>query len=90
MLLGNLLNLKRKKYRNIFLNGISFDTRNIKKKDIFFSIKGNSTSGDKLAVAGTYLHGIFDNGYWRRQWVNLLRKKKFIGNIDFFIFCVTS
>ena len=48
MLLGNLLNLKRKKYRNIFLNGISFDTRNIKKKDIFFSIKGNSTTGDKF------------------------------------------
>jgi len=48
MLLGNLLNLKRKKYRNIFLNGISFDTRNIKKKDIFFSIKGKNTSGDKF------------------------------------------
>ena len=48
MLLGNLLNLKRKKYRNIFLNGISFDTRNIKKKDIFFSVKGNKTLGDKF------------------------------------------
>ena len=48
MLLGNLLNLKRKKYRNIFLNGISFDTRNIKKKDIFFSVKGNKTSGDQF------------------------------------------
>ena len=48
MLLGNLLNLKRKKYRNIFLNGISFDTRNIKKKDIFFSIKGKSITGDKF------------------------------------------
>jgi len=48
MLLGNLLNLKRKKYRNVFLNGISFDTRNIKKKDIFFAVKGSNTSGNKF------------------------------------------
>jgi len=48
MLLGNLLNLKSKKYRNISLNGISFDSRKIKKKDIFFAIKGNNTSGNKF------------------------------------------
>ncbi len=27
-------------------------------------------------VAGTYLHGIFENGSWRRQWLNNLREKK--------------
>jgi adenosylcobyric acid synthase len=27
-------------------------------------------------VWATYLHGIFDNGKWRRSWLNLLREKK--------------
>jgi adenosylcobyric acid synthase len=27
-------------------------------------------------VAGTYLHGIFDNGPWRRRWLNRLRARK--------------
>lgn len=27
-------------------------------------------------VAGTYLHGIFDNGSWRRHWLNMLRQRK--------------
>ncbi|MFN6133973.1 MAG: cobyric acid synthase [Synechococcaceae cyanobacterium] len=26
-------------------------------------------------VAGTYLHGVFDNGPWRRRWLNLLRQR---------------
>ncbi len=30
----------------------------------------------QLSVWGTYLHGIFENGNWRRQWLNHLRKKK--------------
>ncbi len=27
-------------------------------------------------VAGTYLHGVFDNGPWRRRWLNLLRDRR--------------
>ncbi|MFM7314451.1 MAG: cobyric acid synthase [Cyanobium sp.] len=27
-------------------------------------------------VAGTYLHGIFENGPWRRRWLNLLRQRR--------------
>jgi adenosylcobyric acid synthase len=27
-------------------------------------------------VAGTYLHGIFDNGPWRRRWLNELRRRR--------------
>jgi adenosylcobyric acid synthase len=27
-------------------------------------------------VAGTYLHGIFDNGSWRRRWLNQLRHRR--------------
>ena len=28
------------------------------------------------SVWGCYLHGLFENGTWRRQWLNLLREKK--------------
>ncbi len=34
-----------------------------------------SNSESQLKVAGTYLHGIFENGSWRRDWINLLRAK---------------
>ena len=27
-------------------------------------------------VAGTYLHGVFENGPWRRRWLNQLRAAK--------------
>jgi len=27
-------------------------------------------------VAGTYLHGIFENGSWRRRWLNRLRQRR--------------
>jgi len=48
MLLGNLLGSVRKKYRKISIEGICFDSRKVKKKDIFFAIKGNQTSGTKF------------------------------------------
>ena len=31
---------------------------------------------DKSFVGGTYLHGIFENDEWRRQWINKIRQKK--------------
>ena len=48
MLLGNLLGSARKKYRKISVEGICFDSRKVRKKDIFFAIKGNQTSGAKF------------------------------------------
>ena len=48
MLLGNLVKSTSKNYRNIPVNGISFDSRKVKKKDIFFAIKGTKTSGIKF------------------------------------------
>ena len=48
MLLGKLLKFTNKKYRKIRVDSISFDSRKIKKKDIFFAIKGNQTSGTKF------------------------------------------
>ena len=48
MRLGNLLKSVSKNYQNIPVGGICFDSRKIKKKDIFFAIKGNQTSGTKF------------------------------------------
>ena len=35
-------------------------------------------------IAGTYLHGIFENGQWRRLWINKIRESKGLGllNVD--------
>ena len=48
MFLGNLIKSTSKNYRKIPVKGISFDSRKIKKGDIFFAIKGNQTSGYKF------------------------------------------
>ena len=48
MLLGNYFHNIKKNYRNFSFSGISFDTKNIKKNNIFFAIKGNSTDGNKF------------------------------------------
>ena len=48
MYLGNLLKSVSKKHQKIPVNGISFDSREVKKRDIFFAIKGKNTSGVKF------------------------------------------
>ena len=48
MLLCNLLKSVSKNYRKIPVKGIAFDSRKVKKGDIFFAIKGNQTSGIKF------------------------------------------
>ncbi|WP_072090750.1 UDP-N-acetylmuramoyl-L-alanyl-D-glutamate--2,6-diaminopimelate ligase [Candidatus Pelagibacter communis] len=48
MLLGNYFNNIDKNYKNFSFSGISFDTNNIKKDNIFFAIKGNSIDGNKF------------------------------------------
>lgn len=35
-----------------------------------------------LSVWGCYLHGLFENGTWRRQWLNLLRQKKGLSPLE--------
>ena len=45
MLLGNLLKSVSESYRKIPVKGIAFDSRKIKKGDIFFAIKGSQASG---------------------------------------------
>ena len=36
---------------------------------------------DKSFIGGTYLHGIFENDEWRRQWINKIRGKKGLKNL---------
>ncbi len=48
MLLGNYFHNINKNYKNFYFSGISFDTKNIKKNNIFFAIKGNSIDGNKF------------------------------------------
>jgi murE/murF fusion protein len=48
MYLGQLLKSVSTKYQKINVRGISFDSRKVKKKDIFFAIQGNQTSGTKF------------------------------------------
>ncbi len=48
MLLGNYFDGIHKNYKKLFFSGISFDTRSLKKNNIFFAIKGNSIDGNKF------------------------------------------
>ena len=48
MLLGQLLKSVGKNYQKIRVRGICFDSRKVKKKDIFFAIRGSKTSGTKF------------------------------------------
>ena len=48
MLLGNLVKIKNESYKKILVKGICFDSRKIKKNDVFIAIKGNKTSGNKF------------------------------------------
>ena len=48
MFLVNYFHNINKKYKNFSFSGISFDTKSIKKNNIFFAIKGNSFDGNKF------------------------------------------
>ena len=37
---------------------------------------GSKRDGESPTVVGTYLHGILDNGNWRRAWLNQIRIQK--------------
>ncbi|NEP45565.1 MAG: cobyric acid synthase CobQ, partial [Okeania sp. SIO2H7] len=41
-----------------------------------FDDAGLGIANRAKSVLGNYLHGIFDNGPWRRSWLNYLRKKR--------------
>ena len=48
MLIGKLFNNIPKKFKHHEFRNLSFDSRNCKLKDIFFSIKGTNSNGNKF------------------------------------------
>ena len=48
MLLGDYFKNIQKKYKKIFFSGISFNSNQIKKNNIFFAIKGNEIDGNNF------------------------------------------
>ena len=48
MLLGNLFYFNNKIHQKKIIKGISFDSRKVKKGDVFFAIEGKKTSGIKF------------------------------------------
>ncbi len=48
MFLGKLFGSIKKEYRKISVEGICFDSRKVRKKDIFFAIEGKQKSGTKF------------------------------------------
>ena len=48
MYLGHLIKSADKKYKKIPISGISFDSRTVEKRNIFFAIQGNKISGSKF------------------------------------------
>ncbi len=48
MHLGNLIKSADKKYKKIPISGISFDSRKVEKRNIFFAIEGNKISGSNF------------------------------------------
>jgi len=48
MLLGDYFKKIKKKYKKIFFSGISFNSNQVKKNNIFFAIKGNKIDGNNF------------------------------------------
>lgn len=46
-----------------------------------FDDRGLGIVDSEQSVWGTYLHGVFDNGPWRRAWLNRLRQQRGLGSM---------
>ena len=51
MFLGNYFNNIQKKYKQIYFSGISFNSNQVKKDNIFFAIKGNRIDGNNFILS---------------------------------------
>ena len=54
-------------------NGIRFE--------FLFDDRGLGVVDSTQSFWGTYLHGLFDNGPWRRAWLNRLRQQRGLGSL---------
>ena len=50
MLIGNYFKNIKKEYKNHYFSGLSFNSANCKKDNIFFAIKGNKSDGINLLM----------------------------------------
>ncbi len=65
------------------------DLINGKNYDIISLFKNSSLGWviereNKSFIGGTYLHGIFENDEWRRQWINKIRQRKGLNKLTTF------
>lgn len=51
------------------------------KFEFMFEDRGLGVVDSSQSLWGTYLHGIFDNGAWRRAWLNRLRQQRGLGSL---------
>ena len=51
MLLGDYYKNIQEKYKKIFFSGISFNSNQVKKNNIFFAIKGNEIDGNNFILS---------------------------------------
>jgi adenosylcobyric acid synthase len=51
------------------------------KFEFLFEDRGLGVVDSSQSLWGTYLHGIFDNGPWRRAWLNRLRQQRGLGSL---------
>ncbi|MGF1458680.1 MAG: cobyric acid synthase CobQ [Leptolyngbyaceae cyanobacterium] len=51
------------------------------KFDFLFEDKSLGIVDARQALWGTYLHGLFDNGPWRRSWLNCLRQQRGLSSL---------
>lgn len=49
--------------------------------NFLFDDKSLGVVDESQSIWGTYLHGLFDNGPWRRAWLNRLRKQRGLGSL---------
>jgi adenosylcobyric acid synthase len=57
------------------------EAKNGKKFEFMFEDRGLGVVDDTQSLWGTYLHGLFDNGPWRRAWLNRLRQQRGLGSL---------
>jgi adenosylcobyric acid synthase len=52
-----------------------------KKFEFMFEDRSLGVVDETQSLWGTYLHGLFDNGPWRRAWLNRLRQQRGLGSL---------
>jgi adenosylcobyric acid synthase len=48
---------------------------------VYFDDASLGFVNENQSVWGCYLHGIFDNGAWRRTWLNYLRNRRGLSSL---------